>query len=110
MVHHYTLSFLRMVVGLVATASYPVWLQRGGLGYYIWCKTVAAASYLQFSVGDQDPELDLHVSGPPESGFISQRYGSGFGSFPFLIKVLSELKDCLQNKILTQNFIKNLNF
>ncbi len=28
------------------------------------------------SVGDPDP----HVFGPPESGFISQRYGSGVGS------------------------------
>jgi hypothetical protein len=27
-----------------------------------------------------------------------------------LIKVLSLLKDCLQNKILTQNFSKKLNF
>jgi hypothetical protein len=47
-----------------------------------------------------------HVFGPPGSGSISQRSGSGSrsGSFPFLIKVLSGLKDCLQNKILTQNF------
>jgi hypothetical protein len=40
------------------------------------------------SVGDPDP----HVIGPPESGSISQRYGSGIGCFPFLIKVLSGLK------------------
>jgi hypothetical protein len=30
--------------------------------------------------------------------------------FPFLIKVLSGLKQCLENKILTQNFSKKLNF
>jgi hypothetical protein len=45
------------------------------------------------------------------SGSISQRYGSGSGSdslsFPFLTKVLSGLKDWLQNKILTDNFSKN---
>ncbi len=40
------------------------------------------------SVGDPDP----HVFGPPGSGTISQRYGSGSGSIPFLIKVLSGLK------------------
>jgi hypothetical protein len=39
------------------------------------------------SVGD--PE---HVFGPPGSGSISQRYGSGSGSFPFLIMMLSILK------------------
>jgi hypothetical protein len=42
------------------------------------------------SVGD--PDLDLHVCGPPGSGSICQRYGSGSGSFPFLLKVLSGLK------------------
>jgi hypothetical protein len=48
---------------------------------------------LQASVGDPDPQ-DLHVFGPPGSGFgsISQRCGSGTGSFSFLINVLSELK------------------
>ncbi len=90
-----TLSFLCMVVGQVATASYPaVWPQDGGrstIGYYIWCKMVAAASYLQLSVEDPDPELDPHVFRPPGSGSMSQRYGSG--SFPFLIKVLSEAKN-----------------
>jgi hypothetical protein len=40
------------------------------------------------SVGDPDPQ-DPHVFGPPGSGSISQRYGSGSGSFFFLIKVLS---------------------
>ncbi len=33
-----------------------------------------------------------NVFGPPGSEFISQMYGSGSGSFPFLIKVLSGLK------------------
>ncbi len=33
------------------------------------------------------------------SGYISQRYGSGSGSFPVLIKMLSELKDFLQKKL-----------
>ncbi len=60
------------------------------------------------SVGDPDS----HVFGPPGSGSISRRYGYGFGSgsFPFLIKVLSGLKQCLQNKILTQNCNKKQNF
>ncbi len=40
------------------------------------------------SVGDPDPD----VFGPPGSASISQRYGFGSGSFPFLIKVLSGLK------------------
>jgi hypothetical protein len=40
------------------------------------------------SVGDSDP--DPHVFGPPGSGSVRQRYGSG--SFPLLIKVLSGLK------------------
>jgi hypothetical protein len=59
---------------------------------------------------DPDPKPDPHVIGP--SGSISQRYGSRSvsGSFPFLKKVLSGLKYCLQNKILTQNFSKILNF
>jgi hypothetical protein len=44
------------------------------------------------SVGDPDPQ-DPHVFGPAGSGSgsISQRYGSG--SFPFLINVLSRLKN-----------------
>ncbi len=41
-------------------------------------------------VGDPDP--DPHVFWPPGSGSISQRYGSGSGSFPILIKMLSGLK------------------
>jgi hypothetical protein len=48
-------------------------------------------SFLQNSAGDPDPQ-DPHVFGPPGSGSISQRYGSGSGSFPFLIAVLSRLK------------------
>ncbi len=41
-------------------------------------------SYVLYSsVMDPDPQ-DPHVSGPPGSGSISQRYGSGSGSFPFL--------------------------
>jgi hypothetical protein len=44
----------------------------------------------RMSVGDADP----HILKPPRSGSgsISQSYGSGFGSFPFLINVLSGLK------------------
>ncbi len=50
-------------------------------------------------VGDPDP----HVFGSPGSG-------SGSGSFPFLINVLSILKQCLLIKILTKNFNKKFNF
>jgi len=40
-----------------------------------------------FGVGDPDPDpQDPHVFGPPGSRSISQRYGSGTGSFIFLIK------------------------
>jgi hypothetical protein len=61
------------------------------------------------SIGDPDPDpQDPHVFGPRGSGSISQRHGSGSESFPFLLKVLFGLKDCLQNKILTKNFRKNL--
>jgi hypothetical protein len=52
------------------------------------------------SVGD--PDQDPHVFEPPGSESISSGYGSG--SFPFLIKVLSILKLCLENKFLSQNF------
>jgi hypothetical protein len=64
--------------------------------------------FLGSSVGDPDP----HVFGPPVSGSMSQRYGSDsrFGSFSFLIEVLSGLKDYLQNKVLTQNFSTKLYF
>ncbi len=58
---------------------------------------------------DTDPDpSDPYVFGPTESVSISQRYGSG--SFPFLINVLGVLKQCLQNKIWTQNFSQKLNF
>jgi hypothetical protein len=50
------------------------------------------------SVGDPDPQ-DLHVFGPPGSGSISQRYGSG--SIAFLIKVLSGLKNTCRIKFYT---------
>jgi hypothetical protein len=51
-----------------------------------------------------------HVFGPPGSGSGSFGSGSGSGSFPFLINVLSGLKQCLQNQILTQNFSQKWNF
>ncbi len=49
------------------------------------------------SVGYPDPEpdpdpQDSRVFGPPGSGSISQRYGSGSGSFPFLIDMLSGIE------------------
>ncbi len=48
---------------------------------------------LQASVGYPEPDIwDLHVFRPSESGSIGQGYGTGSGSFPFLIKVLSGLK------------------
>jgi hypothetical protein len=43
------------------------------------------------SIGDPDPH-GPHVFGPSGSGSISQKNGSGSGSFPFVIKVLSGLK------------------
>ncbi len=42
-------------------------------------------------VGDPNRQ-DPHGFGPPESGSLSQRCGSGSESFPFLINVLSGLK------------------
>jgi hypothetical protein len=53
-------------------------------------------SRIAFSVMDPDPQ-DPHVFGPPRpgSGSISQRYGSGYGSFSFLIKMLSGQKKYL---------------
>jgi hypothetical protein len=66
---------------------------------------------VRISVGYPDPDpQDTHVFGPPGSGSISQRCGSGSGSVPFLINVLSGLKECLKNNILTQNFSKKFNF
>jgi hypothetical protein len=46
---------------------------------------------LNDSVGDPESTGDPHVFGPPGPGSISQRYGPGSGSFPFLIEVLSRL-------------------
>jgi hypothetical protein len=63
--------------------------------------TGANLKIITSGVGDPDPETDPHVFGPPGSGSISQRHGSK--SFPFLIKVLSGLKNA-------QNFSKKLNF
>jgi hypothetical protein len=52
---------------------------------YEECPTVSG------SVGGPDPDpQDPYVFGP--SGSFSQRYVSGSGSFPFLLKVLSGLK------------------
>jgi hypothetical protein len=58
----------------------------------VWTgKLLSLGPFMQLynSVGNPDPQ-DPHVFGPPGSGSISQRYGSG--SFPFLIKVLNGLK------------------
>jgi hypothetical protein len=56
--------------------------QRGWLyGVKVWRK-----ESLTVSVGDPDPQ-DPHVSEPPGSGS-----GSGFGSFPFLKKVLNRVQ------------------
>ncbi len=49
-----------------------------------------------------------HVFGPPVS--ISQEVWIRIRIVPFIIKMMSRLKDCLQHKILTQNFCKNLIF
>ncbi len=43
------------------------------------------------SVVDPDPQ-DPHVFGPSGSGTVRQRYGSGSGYFPFLIKMFRGLK------------------
>ena len=55
------------------------------------------------------PDPDPLVRGTG-SRSISQRYGAGSESSPFLLEVLSGLKECLQKKSLTQNFSKKLNF
>ncbi len=51
---------------------------------------LSAPLFAVFSVPDPDSNLDPdpNVSGPPGSGFISQRHGSGSESFyhPFIIK------------------------
>jgi hypothetical protein len=44
------------------------------------------------SVGDPDPD----VFGPPGSGSISQRYGSGSVSFPILIQVMRRTEIMLE--------------
>jgi hypothetical protein len=52
--------------------------------------------YLMQTVGviqTKLPDPDPHGFGPPGSG-SSKRFGSGSGSFPFIIQVLSGLKDC----------------
>jgi hypothetical protein len=69
---------------LLELSVYRYLLCRTGLSLILKLKNSVA------SVGDPD----LHVFGPPGSGSLSQRYGSGSssGSFPFLIKVLSGLK------------------
>ncbi len=41
------------------------------------------------SVADPDPDPpDPHVFGPPGSGYTSQRYGSGSGSFYHHAKII----------------------
>jgi hypothetical protein len=80
------------------------------------CFFVLDTSRHRCSVGDPDPEPDPdpqgpHVYGPPgsRSGSINQWYGSGSGSFPFLISVLSTLKQCLQNNFNTK-FLQKIKF
>ncbi len=72
---HFVAAFLWKLIFL---KSFLNPLQEAWFGFQI-------ASY---SVGD--PEPDPHVFGPP--GSISRRDGSGTGSFPFSMKVLSGLK------------------
>ncbi len=67
---------------------------------------VAFLHHVCISVGDPEPKADPdpHVCGT--SGTICQRSGSS-GSLPFLKKVMSgRKKQCLQNKILTENVSK----
>ncbi len=73
------------LVGVAISASLLPPAVNAGLFWAL--ALVLAAGGTASSVGDPDP----HVFGPPGSGSISQRYGSG--SFSFLIKVLSGLKD-----------------
>ncbi len=52
----------------------------------IWTKgirKILSPVYGFFSVAHPDPNLYPHVFGPPGSGSISQRYGSGSGSGSF---------------------------
>ncbi len=64
--------------------------QRNGKGDRFATSSKRYSRKEKNSVGD--PDQDPYVFGPPGSGSISQRYGSGSGSFPSLIKVLIELK------------------
>jgi hypothetical protein len=52
--------------------------------------TISHTAYWSVRDPEQDPDPDDFR--PPGYGSISQRYGSGHGSFPFLIKMLSGLK------------------
>jgi hypothetical protein len=56
----------------------------------------------------EDPVLqDPYVFGPPGSGSIIQRFGSGIRILQFTHKGVEWTeKECLQNKIVTQNFSK----
>jgi hypothetical protein len=63
-----------------------VGMEGQALGQPLACRVILAENLLQLqlqlhfsSVGDPEPEP--HVLGPPGSGSISQRYGSGSGSF-----------------------------
>jgi hypothetical protein len=56
------------------------------------------------SVADPDP----YVFGPPGSGFISQRYGSG--SFPFFQKCADRAEIMLANHDFKTKFEKKINF
>jgi hypothetical protein len=74
-----------------ASRLYPGWnsvSSRLDPGHLIINTTIFR---LYTSVGDPESDPDPHVFGPPGSRPISQRYGSGSGSFPFLIKVIKVL-------------------
>jgi hypothetical protein len=102
MTHSYIISPLRMLIFTVRA----VFVRSNKLGYKMhlllntkeitWRRRTVTSSLYKIStdVVDPDPEPDPHVFGPPGSGSISQRYGSGYGSgsYPFLLNVLSGLK------------------
>jgi len=71
--------------------SSNVYGRSGDIGIFL--RGTVSVNYPITIVGDPDPQ-DPHVFGPPGSGSISQRNGSGsgYGSLPFLIKVLNRLK------------------
>jgi hypothetical protein len=76
---------------LYSVGHEEVWIPRRNNGarkdfFSIFFNAIKKRERSVSSVGDPDPD----VFGPPRSGSISQRYGSG--SFPFLINVLSGLK------------------